>query len=61
MPDPRDCQVILQRTAERVAVSREMCDASCRDDLQITRHIAVSREAVGYSRELLAQVKRRLE
>ncbi len=60
MPDSRDCKIILQQTAERIAASMKMCDDSRTCEIQATQYVVVSRKAIAHSMGLLAHANRRL-
>jgi hypothetical protein len=61
MSDARNCEIILQQTAERIAASHRICKDSYHNDVQITQHVVMSRKAIARSAELLAHVNRRLD
>lgn len=60
MPRFWDPKIVLQHTAERIAATIKICDASDKGEIYFTHHIITSRQAVAQSKALLARINRRL-
>lgn len=60
MPRFWDHKIILQHTAERIAATTRMCDASDQGEIYVTHHIITSRQAVAHSKALLVRANRQL-